>query len=135
MQHLNPNLVLLRISPFGQRGPLRDRRRTPLTMQAASGWISARDPERPPVQVGARIAEYVAGAYGALGALTALQLPSEPHVIKVDVSVFEALLSTLPYPMLMAERMKKSRSAQQHCGRARCLASSAPPTAGSESTA
>ena len=47
---------------------------TPLTMQAVSGWISARDPDRPPVQAGARIAEYVAGAYAALGALTALRI-------------------------------------------------------------
>ncbi len=106
LQQLNPNLVLLRISQFGQCGPLRDRKATPLTMQAASGWISARDPERPPVQVGARIAEYVAGAYGALGALTALRLPPGRQVRQVDVSQFEALLSTLPYPMLMAERAR-----------------------------
>ena len=104
LQQLNPNLVLLSISQFGQRGPLRDHKATPLTMQAASGWISARDPERPPVQVGARIAEYVAGAYGALGALTALRLPPGGEVRQVDVSQFEALISTLPYPMLMAQR-------------------------------
>lgn len=104
LSRLNPNLVLLRISAFGQCGPWRQRRATPLTLQAASGWISARDPERPPVQVGARIAEYVAGAYAALGALTALRLPPEGR--EVDVSHLEALLSTLPYPMLMAQRMK-----------------------------
>ena len=47
-------------------------------MQAVSGWISARDPDRPPVQAGARIAEYVAGAYAALGALTALRIAAPP---------------------------------------------------------
>jgi crotonobetainyl-CoA:carnitine CoA-transferase CaiB-like acyl-CoA transferase len=108
LRRLNPNLVLLRISPFGQTGPWRDRQATPLTLQAASGWIHARDPERPPVQVGARIAEYVAGAYGALGALTALRLPpADDHLREVDVSEFEALLSTLPYPMLMAQKMQR----------------------------
>jgi crotonobetainyl-CoA:carnitine CoA-transferase CaiB-like acyl-CoA transferase len=107
LQQLNPNLVLVSISAFGQRGPLRDRTTTPLTMQAASGWVSARDPERPPVQVGARIAEYVAGAYGALGALTALRLPPGGGVRQVDVAQFEALILTLPYPMLMAERMHR----------------------------
>ncbi|OBI48994.1 CaiB/BaiF CoA-transferase family protein [Mycobacterium sp. E787] len=101
---LNPNLVLLRISAFGQSGPWRDRPATSLTLQAASGWVSARDPDRPPVQVGARIAEYVAGAYGALGALTALRCASD-EVVQVDVSEFESLLSTLPYPMLMAQKM------------------------------
>jgi crotonobetainyl-CoA:carnitine CoA-transferase CaiB-like acyl-CoA transferase len=106
LSRLNPNLVLLRISAFGQCGPWRQRSATPLTVQAASGWISARDPDRPPVQVGARIPEYVAGAYGALGALTALRLPPAGRVREVDVSQLEALLSTLPYPMLMAQRMK-----------------------------
>ncbi len=104
--NINPNLVLLRISHFGQSGPWRDRPATPLTVQAASGWVSARDPDRPPVQVGGRIAEYVAGAYGALGALTALRLQTAGRVSEVDVSEYESLLSTLPYPMLMAERMR-----------------------------
>lgn len=103
---VNPNLLLLRLSRFGQSGPWRDRIGTPLTMQAVSGWVSARDPQHPPVQAGARIAEYVAAAYGALGALTALRLPRSGRVTEVDVSEFEALLSTLPYPMLMATRMR-----------------------------
>jgi len=104
---LNPNLVVLRISPFGRSGPWCHRRATPLTLQAASGWISARDPQRPPVQVGARIAEYVAGSYAALGAMTALRLQPAGPVREVDVSQLESLLSTLPYPMLMAQRMRR----------------------------
>jgi crotonobetainyl-CoA:carnitine CoA-transferase CaiB-like acyl-CoA transferase len=106
LQKINPSLVVVRISNFGQHGPFRDRPETSLTLQAASGWISARDPDRPPVQAGARIAEYVAGGYAALGALTALRIASRSQVTEVDVSVFEALLSTLPYPMLMVERMR-----------------------------
>ncbi len=109
LRGLNPNLVLVRISRFGQTGPWRDRQATPLTLQAASGWVHARDPDRPPVQVGGRIAEYVAGGYAALGALSALRLgPSGPagRVREVDVSEFEALLSMLPYPMLMAQRTR-----------------------------
>jgi crotonobetainyl-CoA:carnitine CoA-transferase CaiB-like acyl-CoA transferase len=106
LQHLNSRLVVVRISNFGQHRLFRDRAATPLTMQAISGWITARDPDRPPVQAGARIAEYVAGAYAALGALTALRIASGDRVTEVDVSVLEALLSTLPYPMLLAERMR-----------------------------
>ena len=108
LEALSPGLVVVRISDFGQHGPLRDRVATPLTMQAASGWINRRDPDRPPVQAGARISEYVAGAYAALGALTALRTRSARTngAVEVDVSVLESLLSTLPYPMLMAERMR-----------------------------
>ncbi|MGB7868308.1 MAG: CoA transferase [Mycobacterium sp.] len=106
LQEINPRLVVVRISNFGQHGPFRDRVATPLTLQAASGWITARDPDRPPVQAGARIAEYVAGGYAALGGLTALRIASSNRVTEVDVSVFESLLSTLPYPMLQAKRMR-----------------------------
>jgi crotonobetainyl-CoA:carnitine CoA-transferase CaiB-like acyl-CoA transferase len=73
LETLRCGLVVVRISAFGRCGPLRDRVATPLTVQAASGWINTRDPDRPPVQAGARISEYVAGGYGALGALTALR--------------------------------------------------------------
>ncbi|MFY9919490.1 MAG: CoA transferase, partial [Mycobacterium sp.] len=108
LARLSPGLVVVRISEFGQNGPLRDRVATPLTVQAASGWINMREPDRPPVQAGARISEYVAGGYAALAALTALRTLSAntSHVVEVDVSVMESLLSTLPYPMLMAEKMR-----------------------------
>ena len=105
---LRPGLIAVRISDFGQCGPLRDRVATSLTVQAASGWVNNRDPDRPPVQAGSRISEYVAGGYAALGALTALRAQSadEGCVVEVDVSVLESLLSSLPYPMLMAEKMR-----------------------------
>jgi crotonobetainyl-CoA:carnitine CoA-transferase CaiB-like acyl-CoA transferase len=108
LHELSPGLVVVRISDFGQNGPWRDRDATPLTVQAASGWVNKRDPDRAPVQAGARISEYVAGAYGALGALTALRNRSADHgrVVEVDVSMLECLVSTLPYPMLMAERIR-----------------------------
>ena len=108
LARLNPRLVVVRISDFGQDGPLRDRQTTPLTMQAASGWVNSREPDRAPVQAGARIPEYIAGAYAALGGLTALRIKAavRDRPVEVDVSVFESLLSTLPYPMLMAERLK-----------------------------
>ncbi|HZC91684.1 MAG TPA: CoA transferase, partial [Mycobacterium sp.] len=49
LERINSRLVVVRISNFGQHGAFRDRAETPLTMQAVSGWISARDPDRPPV--------------------------------------------------------------------------------------
>ncbi|OBK82585.1 CaiB/BaiF CoA-transferase family protein [Mycobacterium sp. 1165178.9] len=108
LQRLNPNLVVVRISDYGQKGPRRDRQSTSLTLQAASGWVNTRELGRAPVQAGVRIPEYIAGSYAALGALTALRVADAglDRVIEVDVSAFESLLSTLAYPMLMAERLK-----------------------------
>ncbi|BCQ08023.1 CoA transferase [Mycobacterium heckeshornense] len=106
---MNPRLVVVRISDFGREGPLHDRQTTSLTLQAASGWVNTREFGRPPVQAGARIPEYVAGGYAALGALTALRIARgvASQLVEVDVSTFESLLSALPYPMLMAERLKR----------------------------
>ncbi|MDT5220890.1 MAG: hypothetical protein QOF15_2995, partial [Mycobacterium sp.] len=111
LQRINPGLVIVRISGFGQDGPWRDRPTTSLTMQAAAGWVSSRQPDRPPVQAGARISEFVPGAYAALAGLTALSMAAGNggQIIEVDVSQFECLISTLPYPMMMAERLKLLR--------------------------
>ena len=108
LQRINPNLAVVRISDYGQDGPRYDRPSTPLTVQAASGWVNSREPDRAPVQAGVRIPEYIAGGYAALGALTALRIASAGtgRVVEVDVSTFESLLGTLPYPMLMAARLK-----------------------------
>ncbi len=108
LARIKPNIVVVRISSFGQEGPLRDRATTPLTLQAAAGWVNVREPGRAPVQAGARIPEYIAGSYAALGALTALRVAAAGtnRPVEVDVSMFESLLSTLPYPMLMAARLK-----------------------------
>ncbi|MED5812107.1 CoA transferase [Mycolicibacterium sp. 050232] len=109
LRSLNPRVAVVRISDFGQHGPLSGRETTPLTMQAAAGWVNDRDPGRAPVQAGARIPEYIAGSYAAMSALTALRIAAG-HVsgpVEVDLSVFECLLSTLPYPMLLAERLMK----------------------------
>ncbi len=104
---VNPGLVVVRVSDFGTEGPLRDRQTTALTLQAAAGWVNQREFDRPPVQAGARIPEYITGAYAALGGLTALRVAhGAERPVEVDVSAFEALLSTLPYPMLLAERLK-----------------------------
>jgi crotonobetainyl-CoA:carnitine CoA-transferase CaiB-like acyl-CoA transferase len=46
LQHADSRLVVVRISNFGQLGPFRDRAATSLTLQAMSGWITARDPDR-----------------------------------------------------------------------------------------
>ncbi|BBY80808.1 CoA transferase [Mycolicibacterium pulveris] len=108
LQQRNPGLVVVRISDYGQDGPRRGQPSTPLTLQAASGWVNIREFGRPPVQAGARIPEYIVGGYAALAALTALRVSSaeQDRVVEADVSAYESLLSTLPYPMLLAERLK-----------------------------
>ena len=108
LEALNPGLVVVRISDFGQHGPLRDRDATPLTVQAASGWVNNRDPDRPPVQAGAQDLRVRRRGLRRARRAHRVEDAVRQHrsLVEVDVSVLESLLSTLPYPMLMAEKMR-----------------------------
>jgi crotonobetainyl-CoA:carnitine CoA-transferase CaiB-like acyl-CoA transferase len=102
LRAVNPRLALVRITPFGQSGPYRDWPATSLVLQAAGGWVARLGtPGRPPVHVGGRIEEYTAGAYAAAAALTAWREAQRTgSAVEVDVSIFECLVGTLPFPML-----------------------------------
>ena len=86
-----PGTVVLCITPYGLSGPFADRPATEFTLQADSGAIAIRGTrEFPPIQMGGRIVEWVAGAYGAVGALAAVRRARALGVGEVvDVSVFE----------------------------------------------
>ncbi len=105
----NPTLSVVRISPFGQTGPYRDREETELVVQAAGGWVSSRGvPGAAAARVGGRIPEYLAGSFAATSALTAVRAARDRNVfVEVDVSMMECLVATLPYPMLFAETLKQ----------------------------
>ncbi len=94
--------ALIRISPFGLSGPYRERAASSLVLQAAGGWVARIGTlESKPYYVGCRIEEYVAGAYAAAAALTAVaQARLTEEVIEVDVSIFDCVAGTIPYPML-----------------------------------
>lgn len=102
-----PLLALVRISDFGQRGPHAAWLTSGLTLQAASGWVSAHGlVGQDPVQVGGHIHELTAGAFAAAAALSAVRAAvrrGEP--VDVDLSVQECLVGTLAYPNLVMEDM------------------------------
>jgi crotonobetainyl-CoA:carnitine CoA-transferase CaiB-like acyl-CoA transferase len=94
--------AVVRISPFGQSGPYRDRAATSAVLQAAGGWTARiGTPEGPPYFVGGHVEEYVAGAYAAAAALTAHRHAAAiGERVEVDVSIMECIVGTVPYPML-----------------------------------
>jgi len=75
LREINPRLVMLRVSGYGQTGPYSHKPGFG-RIGNAFGGISflAGDPDGPPVTPGsATLADYMAGLYGALGVLMALQ--------------------------------------------------------------
>jgi crotonobetainyl-CoA:carnitine CoA-transferase CaiB-like acyl-CoA transferase len=74
LQQVNPGLVLLRISGFGQDGPLSSRRGFDRVAQAFGGFMYVTgEPACPPTKAGVSIVDYSTGLWGAFGVLLALQ--------------------------------------------------------------
>ena len=70
---LNPRLIMLRISGYGQTGPLRDKPGFGVVAEAMSGMrhLTA-EPGRVPVRVGVSIGDTLASLHGVIGILMAL---------------------------------------------------------------
>src|SRR5207237_5100909 len=98
LRAVNPGLVMVRISAFGQTGPARERPGFGRIAAAVSGasYLSGY-PDRPPVSPGTpTIPDYLAGAFGAFGALAALrhrERTGDGQV--VDIGLYEPMLRML----------------------------------------
>jgi crotonobetainyl-CoA:carnitine CoA-transferase CaiB-like acyl-CoA transferase len=98
LSKLNPKLVMVRISGYGQTGPRRD---LPGFAAIAEGMGGLRHvtgfPDRPPVRAGVSIGDTLASLYGVIGALMALNHVrvngGEGQV--VDVALYEAVFAVM----------------------------------------
>ena len=95
---INPKLILLRVSGYGQTGPYRDRPGFARIAHAVGGLANlAGMPDGPPVTPGSTsLGDYLAGLYGAIGALIALlhaRAGGGGQVI--DVGLYEAVFRVL----------------------------------------
>lgn len=97
LSKLNPRLVMVRISGYGQTGP---RSHLPGFAAIAEGMGGLRHvtgyPDRPPVRTGVSIGDTLASLYGVIGALMAM------HHVKaggagqvVDVALYEAVFAVM----------------------------------------
>lgn len=99
LQQLNPRLVLVRISGWGQTGVFSQKGGFGSLIEAMSGFAAMNGYEdRPPVLPPFALADSVAGVYGASIALACLHQQSKsenPSVKEIDLSLFEPLFSFL----------------------------------------
>jgi crotonobetainyl-CoA:carnitine CoA-transferase CaiB-like acyl-CoA transferase len=100
LDRVNPNLVITRISAFGQTGPLSQRPGFAAVAEAFGGLRElVGDPDRPPVRTGVSIGDSIAGIYAAFGTVMALfqrervKVPLTQRVI--DVALNESVLSVM----------------------------------------
>jgi formyl-CoA transferase len=92
---LNPKLIVLRISGYGQTGPYRDKPGFGVVAEAMGGLrhLTA-EPGRVPVRVGISIGDTLASLHGVIGILLALQ---ERHSSGkgqiIDIALYEAVFN------------------------------------------
>jgi crotonobetainyl-CoA:carnitine CoA-transferase CaiB-like acyl-CoA transferase len=95
---INPGLILLRVSGYGQTGPYRDRPGFARIAHAVGGLSGlAGMPDGPPVTPGSTsLGDYLAGLYGAVGVLVALlhRRAGGPGQV-IDIGLYEAVFRVL----------------------------------------
>ena len=94
---LNPKLIVLRISGYGQTGPYRDKPGFGLVAEAMGGLrhLTA-EPGRVPVRVGVSIGDTLASLHGVIGILLALQERHQSGQGQIiDIALYEAVFNCM----------------------------------------
>jgi formyl-CoA transferase len=98
LSKINPRLVMVRLSGFGQTGPYRDRPGFGAIGESMGGMRYVTGyPDRPPVRVGVSIGDSIAALHGVIGALMALHhrnLNGGRGQV-VDVALYEAVFNMM----------------------------------------
>ncbi len=95
---LNPKLIMLRVSGYGQSGPYRDRPGFGVIGEAMGGlrYLSG-EPGRPPVRVGVSIGDTLSGLHGVIGVMMALRHREQQGGVgqEVDVALYESVFNMM----------------------------------------
>lgn len=94
LDEINSDIIVVHISGFGQDGPYKDRAAFDCILEAMSGMMSTTGEENSkPMLMGQAYLDFIAGTYGAMGAIAALYNRPKHGGQDVDVSMLEAALS------------------------------------------
>ena len=99
LQRVNPGLIMVRFSGFGQTGPYKDRPGFGTIAECMSGYVGMTGfPDSPPVLPPIPLADEIAGVFGAMAGMMALyhrdarnQAAGSSKGQVIDVSLFEPL--------------------------------------------
>jgi crotonobetainyl-CoA:carnitine CoA-transferase CaiB-like acyl-CoA transferase len=95
LSKINPALIMVRISGFGQTGPYSERPGFGVIGEALSGLRHITgDPDRPPARVAVSLTDYITGLYGAFGAVMAILAQRQTGRGQViDTALYESAFS------------------------------------------
>lgn len=95
MREVNPAVVLVRVSGYGQTGPAHDRAGYGNVSESMGGLRFVTGfPDRPPVRIGVSLGDMLAAQQAALGAVMALRVAEQVGVGQiVDVAITESVFA------------------------------------------
>ena len=101
LSKINPRIVVLAISGYGQTGPWRNRAAYDRAVQAASGIMSLNGVMNGgPTTVGISIADMLGGLWGCIGMIAALYEAKMTGKGRfVDISMMDAVMATIEAPI------------------------------------
>ena len=95
---INPKLIMLRVSGYGQTGPYKDRPGFGVIGEAMGGlrYLTG-EPGRPPVRTGVSIGDTLSGLHGVIGILLALRHREQQGGVgqEIDVALYESVFNML----------------------------------------
>lgn len=105
---LNPGIIMVRISGYGQDGPYSQRPGYGVICEAVSGLRHLTgDPDRPPGRIATSTTDYITGLYAAFGAMMALDVRHRTGKGQViDAALYEGAFSFMEPHVPAYEKLK-----------------------------
>jgi crotonobetainyl-CoA:carnitine CoA-transferase CaiB-like acyl-CoA transferase len=114
---INPRLIAVSITPFGQTGSYKDFKASDLTLQALGGWLSVTGETDKPLKLFGNQAYHTASLFAVNGILLALrQRRITGKGQHLDISIMECVAATLDYvlPRYFYEGVVSQRRGSLH---------------------
>jgi CoA:oxalate CoA-transferase len=117
---LNPRLIVVRISGFGQTGPIANRPCFDVIAQAASGLMHMTGQhDGPPTMAGTFMIDFATGLYATIGTLAALKSRDATGMGQVvDVSLLDSavslLMTAIPEYLLLGKEASRNGSRDRY---------------------
>jgi crotonobetainyl-CoA:carnitine CoA-transferase CaiB-like acyl-CoA transferase len=113
LKEINPNLVMIRVSGYGQTGPFREKAGFGTPATAFSGFTYLHGyPDRPPVSPAFSLTDYITGIYVAFAAVTAIyyrDVHPDGSGQMVDIALYESVFRMMEFLIAEYDQLGKVR--------------------------
>ncbi len=120
LKQINPRLIMIRISGYGQTGPYREKAGfgTPATAFSGLTYLQGY-PNLPPISPPLALCDYMAGMFGAMAAVMAmyhLEVHEDPEGQQVDIALYESVFRLLEQVVAEYDLTGRVRERAGHIG-------------------